>query len=137
MAGLRLPPRRPSHQPDSALAIVNIVLLLIFFFLTTGSLLNSDSVEIDLPETTELPLDQLPKPLLFVDSEGQMTLDETPVAPGELNALLIDSPRLHVLADRELSAGRLLEILDDENLIAVEVKLVTVHNNVTIVGGGI
>lgn len=137
MAGRRLPPPRSTNRPDAALAIVNIVLLLIFFFLATGSLLNSDSVEIELPLTTELPLDRLPKPLLYIDADGQMTLDSDPVATGELNALLIDSPLLHVLADRDLSAGRLLEILDGENLIAVEVKLVTLHNNVAVVGGGI
>lgn len=137
MAGLRLPDRRPSHRPDSALAIVNIVLLLIFFFLATGSLLNSDSVEIDLPQTTELPLDQLPQPLLFVDGEGQMILNGAIVTPGELNGLLIDDPRLHVLADRELSAGRLLEILAAEELIAVEVKLVTLHTNVSVTGAGL
>ncbi|MEM1233571.1 MAG: biopolymer transporter ExbD [Pseudomonadota bacterium] len=136
MAGLRLPPRPPRHSPDAALAIVNIVLLLIFFFLATGSLLNSDSVEIALPQTTELPLDQLPKPLLFVDSAGEMTLDGAPVQPGDLNARLIDFPRLHVLADKELSAGRLLEIIAAEELIATEVKLVTLHSNVTIVEGG-
>ena len=37
---------------DSSLAIVNIVLLLIFFFLATGTLISSDSVDIELPETT-------------------------------------------------------------------------------------
>ena len=135
MAGLRIPPPRPRHRPDAALAIVNIVLLLIFFFLATGNLLNSDSVEVDLPFTPELPLDQLPQPLLFVDGDGQMILDGEAVVPGELNALLIDFPRLHVLADRELSAGRLLEIIAAEELIATEVKLVTLHNNVTIEGG--
>lgn len=136
MAGLRLPPKRPRHEPDAALAIVNIVLLLIFFFLATGSLVNSDSVDIALPQTSELPLDQLPRPLLVVGDEGEMTLDGEPVAPGELNGLLLDFPRLHVLADKELGAARLLEILAAERLIATEVKLVTLHSNVSIVGGG-
>ncbi|MEL6915914.1 MAG: biopolymer transporter ExbD [Pseudomonadota bacterium] len=129
MAGLRLPPRQPSHAPDSSLAIINIVLLLIFFFLTTGSLLNSDAVELALPETTRLDLDQLPQPLLYVDADGIMTLGETVIAPGTLNAALTDAPRLHVLADRELSAALLLQMLADERLVAVEVRLVTVHNN--------
>jgi biopolymer transport protein ExbD len=106
---------------------VNIVLLLIFFFLATGSLIASDSVEIDLPETTQLPLDLLPKPLLTVDADAQMALDGIPMEPGTLSAALIDFPTLHVLADRQLGAGALLDLLAAENLVAVSVKLVTLH----------
>jgi biopolymer transport protein ExbD len=130
MSQRRLPERRKAKEVDSALAIVNIVLLLIFFFLATGSLVSSGSIEISLPETTVLPLDLLPKPLV-VTNEGEMTLDTIPLAAGDLAAALIDSPSLHVLADRELNAAKLLDMLAAENLIAVEVRLVTVHRNVS------
>lgn len=129
MPRARLPSPQPRKAFDSSLAIINIVLLLIFFFLTTGSLMSSRTVEVALPETTKLPLDLLPKPLLTVDTEGAMTLDGLPIEAGTLAGLLIDSPSLHVLADRELSAAGLLEMLDDEALIAVEVLLVTLHRN--------
>ncbi|MEO9575361.1 MAG: biopolymer transporter ExbD [Tateyamaria sp.] len=130
MSKTRLPPPRPTKAIDSSLAIVNIVLLLIFFFLATGSLIASDSVEIDLPETTQLPLDLLPKPLLAVDGDAAMTLDGVPLEPGALAEALIDFPTLHVLADRELGAGVLLDLLAAEELVAVSVKLVTLHGNV-------
>lgn len=130
MSNTRLPPPRPTKAIDSSLAIVNIVLLLIFFFLATGSLIASDSVEIDLPETTQLPLDLLPKPLLAVDADAAMTLDGVPLEPGALAEALIDYPTLHVLADRELGAGVLLDLLAAEELVAVSVKLVTLHGNV-------
>lgn len=130
MSKTRLPPPRPTKAIDSSLAIVNIVLLLIFFFLATGSLIASDSVEIDLPETTELPLDLLPKPLLTVDADAVMTLDGIPLEPGNLAAAMLDFPTLHVLADRNLGAGTLLDLLAAEELIAVSVKLVTLHGNV-------
>ncbi|MEM6758924.1 MAG: biopolymer transporter ExbD [Pseudomonadota bacterium] len=112
---------------DSALAIVNIVLLLIFFFLTTGSLSNSTTVTVTLPDTTELPLDLLPKPLLTVSPEGDMTLDGVTVPQGGLAEALIDDPILHILADREANAAALFDLIDAENLIAVQVRLVTVH----------
>ena len=130
MSNSRLPPPRPTKAIDSSLAIVNIVLLLIFFFLATGSLIASDSVEIDLPETTQLPLDLLPKPLLAVDGDAAMTLDGVPLEPGSLAEALIDFPTLHVLADRELGAGDLLDLLAAEELVAVSIKLVTLHGNV-------
>ncbi|WP_299684108.1 biopolymer transporter ExbD [uncultured Tateyamaria sp.] len=123
----RLAPARQGNKMDSGLAIVNIVLLLIFFFLTTGSLSNSTTVTVSLPETTELPLDLLPKPLLTVSLEGDLTLDGVPIERGALADALIDDPMLHVLADREANAGELLDLIAAEELIAVQVRLVTVH----------
>lgn len=125
----KLPVHRPKKGIDSSLAIVNIVLLLIFFFLSTGSLTNSRGLAISLPETTLLPLDLLPKPLLSVSIEEKMSLDGKLLKVGELAAALIDSPTLHVLADRNLSAIILLDMLDAEALIAVDVRLVTIHRN--------
>lgn len=126
---VRLPARRERLQVDSSLAIVNIVLLLIFFFLTTGSISTSQKIPVSLPRTSELPIDLLPKPLLLISAEGDMQLDERVVAPGDLAEALADQPSLYVLADREGNAGALLDILADENLIAVQIRLVTVHHN--------
>lgn len=127
----RLAPARENNKMDSGLAIVNIVLLLIFFFLTTGSLSNSTTVTVSLPETTELPLDLLPKPLLTVSVDGDLTLDGVPIERGGLAAALVDDPMLHVLADREANAGALLDLIAAEELIAVQVRLVTVHRKAT------
>lgn len=123
----RLPQPRTRNKIDASLAIVNIVLLLIFFFLSAGSILNSESVEVALPETTDLPLDRLPEPLLVIGPDRSMVLDGTPVAPGALAAALIDDPALHVLADRETNAVTVLETLAAERLVAVEIRLVTLH----------
>lgn len=132
MSRTRLPEPRRGKAIDSSLAIVNIVLLLIFFFLTTGSLMSSRTIEVNLPDTTELPLDLLPSPLLTVEADGALTLEGEPIEIDGLADALVDSPLLHVLADRELGAEMLLTLLDDANLIAVEVRLVTLH----IDGGG-
>lgn len=123
----RLMPPREKTAIDSSLAIVNIVLLLIFFFLTTGSLSTSTTVTVTLPDTTELPLDLLPNPLLTVSAEGDMMLDGVPIEPGTLSDALIDDPLLHVLAERDFNAGALFDLIAAEELIAVQVRLVTVH----------
>lgn len=118
---------RERAKIDSSLAIVNIVLLLIFFFLTTGSLSNSATVTVQLPDTTKLPLDLLPTPLLTVTPDGEMELNGVPVEPGGLAEALVDDPLLHVLADREGNAGELFDLIASEELIAVQVRLVTIH----------
>lgn len=116
-------------QLDSSLAMVNIVLLLIFFFIASGSLLASREVTVQLPLTSQLSLDALPQPLLEVATDGAMLLDGLPVPPGTLAEATIDAPVLYVLADRDSNAISLLETLEAENLIAVELRLVTIHRN--------
>ncbi|MCF6445755.1 biopolymer transporter ExbD [Nereida sp. MMG025] len=120
-------PPRPRQQMDSSLAIVNIVLLLIFFFLTTGSLSNSTTVTVTLPETSELPLDLLPKPLLTIAVDGTLSLNGEQIERGTLAEALVDDPRLHILADKEANASDLFALLAEEALVAVEVRLVSVH----------
>jgi biopolymer transport protein ExbD len=127
MPRTRLPRPREKTALDSSLAIVNIVLLLIFFFLATGSLLNSRTVEVALPETRALPLDLLPEPLLVIDAEGGMLLNGAPIPRGSLAENLLDDPVLHILADRNGNAQALLALLAAENLVAVELRLVTLR----------
>jgi biopolymer transport protein ExbD len=127
MKQARLSPSNHKSVLDSSLTIVNIVLLLIFFFLTTGSMIGAKDFYVELPETAELPLDILPKPLLIVTEDGQMQLDGVSIEVGTLNDHLIDFPVLHILADRDQKAVALLDVLATENLVAVEIKLVTIH----------
>lgn len=122
-----LPPARRPKKVDTSLAIVNIVLLLIFFFLATGSLLNSEPTVISLPETSELPIDLLPDPILVVTETGDFELNGEPVPEGGLAEAVIDFPTLHIFIDRNASASELLDLLASEDLVAVELKLVTIH----------
>lgn len=128
---IRSLPRPPkSEGMDVSLAIVNIVLLLIFFFLATGQLLNPPTQGVELSETTELPLDQLPAPILIVRDSGLWELDGQTVAPDNLQAALnqsIDPSLLHLLIGRDAPANSLVEILARPELANVEVKLVTLR----------
>ncbi|WP_179381049.1 ExbD/TolR family protein [Jannaschia marina] len=126
----RLPPARRARGLDVSLAIVNIVLLLIFFFLATGRLLNPVGPDIELSETTVLPLDILPTPILIVDEDGGWELDGAPLAPDLLGAAVetLDAPaRLHLLIDRGAPAHALLDLVARPELSEVELRLVTLH----------
>lgn len=127
---VQLPQPRARVRLDVSLAIVNIVLLLIFFFLATGRLLNPDSADIDVAETTELPLDQLPSPILVIGPTGEWSLDGTPLAPELLGAALQTLPQpvtLHLLINRSEPANTLLAILNRPELRDVSLRLVTLH----------
>ena len=121
-------PRKPVKL-DVSLAIVNIVLLLILFFLATGQLLNPQTGDVDLAETKDLPLDALPTPILIVDGESWQ-LDGTLVAPELLDVALADLPQpivLHVLIARDAPATGLLEVMNTPALSDVELRLVTLR----------
>ena len=51
------PPQR--RKPDFTLTMINIVFLLLLFFLTTGSLTNRNEAQADIPFTTDLPLESM------------------------------------------------------------------------------
>lgn len=125
-----LPREHEKSELDVSLAIVNIVLLLIFFFLATGRLLNPVGPEVDLADTTELPLDQLPSPILVVMDDGSWQLDGQDVAPDFL-AIALDSLEqpvtLHLLLDRAAPANSMISVLNLPELAEREVKLVTLH----------
>lgn len=125
-----LPREHEKSELDVSLAIVNIVLLLIFFFLATGRLLNPVGPELDLSETSELPLDQLPSPILVVGEDGGWQLDGQDVAADFL-AIALDNLKqpvtLHLLIDRSAPANSLINVLNLPELAEREVKLVTLH----------
>lgn len=121
---------KPPVEMDVSLAIVNIVLLLIFFFLATGRLLNPVGPDLELSETSELPLDQLPKPILVVNSDGTWALDGAVVAPEFLDLALADLPQpvvLHMLINRAAPANTLLSVINRPELQEIEIRLVTLH----------
>lgn len=123
-----LPRARERIQPDVSLAIVNIVLLLILFFLATGALINASATEgVDVAETTDLPIEQLPRPILVVTSGGGLVLDGEPVLAEALETALSGASLLHVLIDRTAPAMDLLELLEQPGLAQLDIRLVTIH----------
>ncbi len=129
MRAARLSPNRPRRQPDFSLAIVNIVLLLVFFFLITGSLVQTGETSVDLAETSNLPLERLPRPLLLIDRQGDMALDgQAVLAEGVAVALGQALPEaLYVLADSNLPADQLMALTTRPDLQGVSLRLVTLH----------
>ncbi|WP_281859068.1 ExbD/TolR family protein [Litoreibacter halocynthiae] len=117
---------------DFSLTTVNIVLLLIFFFLVSGSLVETEELTVDLAQTSELPLDRLPRPLLLMDVGDKLQLNGNPVTaetllPALTPLLKADAPRLHILADRDVPAGALVSLIQRSDLQGIEIKLVTLR----------
>lgn len=126
-----LPDRKEPTRPDVSFAIVNIVLLLILFFLATGALVNTPDQGIQISETVDLPIDQLPPPVLIVRPDRSLVLDGNDVAAELLQQALADETVLHVLIEKTAPALDLLEVLAQPGMDRLDIRLVTVHR-----GGG-
>jgi len=140
-----------SRTLDFSLTSVNIVFLLLLFFLTAGTLMQDAETDIRAPRTEELPLSRLPRPLLVVDSAGNMFLDGTATTIGQLLVEAVPEatgaplsgapskaagpaeevkalPVLHVMPDRNLSAVRFLNIVKSIRSAGVwNITLVTIR----------
>lgn len=126
--------RLDSHDdrppPDFGLAQVNIVLLLVLFFLVVGTIVETSEQAVRLPETTELPLERLPRPLLLIDGGERWQLDGEALAPLDAVARLIENPdgvsRVHLLVAQDLPADTLFEALRRLEDTGLGVALVTI-----------
>lgn len=124
-----LPRHTKPIKLDVSLAIVNIVLLLILFFLATGQLLNPRTSDVDLARTQDLPLDTLPSPILVVDDTG-WSLNGAAIAPNLLATALADLPDasvLHVLIGRDAPAAALIAVMNAPGLSDTTLRLVTLR----------
>ena len=122
-----LPPKKEPTRPDVSFAIVNIVLLMILFFLATGALVNTPDQGVQISETRDLEIDQLPPPVLIIREDRSLELDGLPVAADELGPALSDKTQLHVLIDKSAPALDLLDVLAVPGLERLDIRLVTVH----------
>jgi biopolymer transport protein ExbD len=129
-------PRRPRH--DFSLTVINIVFLLLLFYLATGSLIKRNEVETDVPVTLDLPLERLPRPLLLIAADHSLSLDGAPLTMDELPAMAREAVSaggfLNVLADRSMAGRDFLEVLARVDTAGVPVRIVTMRE--TIAGAG-
>lgn len=125
---LRLPSHARPVKLDVSLAIVNIVLLLIFFFLAIGRIDPPSLRETDIAHTLDLPLDQLPKPVLVIRDRDDWLLDGEAVSPDLVSIALDrmeDGQPLHLVMDRFAPAGLLAMALAHPGLSERNIRLVT------------
>lgn len=121
-------PRRA--RPDFSLSTVNIVLLLVLFFLIVGAPADQAERQVDLPITRDLPLENLPRPLLLVEEgSGALVLDGVEVSLAALQQAIAGGglERLHLLVARDHPAQALLDISAALAAAGAEIVLVTLR----------
>jgi biopolymer transport protein ExbD len=122
---------RPARRkPDFSLSTVNIVLLLVLFFLIVGAPADQAERRVNLPITRTLPLAPLPRPLLLVEQgTGALVLDGIVVSPESLQAAIQSGgmERVHLMVARDHPAQAALELSSWLRAQGSEVVLVTLR----------
>jgi biopolymer transport protein ExbD len=102
--------------PDLMPLIDMVFILLIFFLLTSSAL--QPAVDVELPETAEGTLNELPTLVVTIKSDGTLLIDETLVSRDrflpvlELRYREQPSAELAIRADRRLAFGEVVKIMD-------------------------
>ena len=128
-----IPVQRRRPKPDFSLTIINIVFLLLLFYLATGSLVKQSELEADVPVTADLPLERLPRPILLVTAGSELLLDGRPVSRPELAEAARAAVQaqnvtfLNVLADRTMPASAFLDVLAGAGASGVPLRIVTLR----------
>ena len=126
----RLQDQDNRKPPDFGLAQVNIVLLLVLFFLVVGTIVETSEQAVKLPETTDLPLERLPRPLLLIDGSDTWQLDGEAMTPIETVTYLIENPenlqQVNLLVAQDLPADALFDVLRRLEDTGLGVALVTI-----------
>jgi len=124
-----LPRPAPRFRPDFSLATVNIVLLLLLYFLVAGDPAAETERAIVPPSTRNLPLEGLPRPLLVARPGGALELDGVAVTlPAVMDRIAAGTlPRVHLLVSREHPARALLDLAARLAGAGAELRLVTLR----------
>jgi biopolymer transport protein ExbD len=111
-------PNAPRRPRESVIPLINVVFLLLIFFLLAGSLEAPDLWPVEPPAAAEALPAAREQALLLLTADGRVAFREQPVAGDELAravaAYLRDGgdPVVQVKADGRARAGELLTVLE-------------------------
>jgi biopolymer transport protein ExbD len=136
--GSKAMPRLPRREAklDFPFATINIILLLLCFFIVTGSIVGGNETAVTPPLTARLPPERLPRPLLLVSQAGALFLDDVPIESSKVIERMAALPKnsarrmpvLNIVADREFSGERFLAIVEEMRSAGIVVRIVTLSS---------
>jgi len=128
--GASLPSRRRGRGRRAPMSEINVtpfvdvMLVLLIIFMVTAPLLVA-GVPVDLPESRAQALDQQAAPVqIALDGQGNMFIDDAPVAAAALSARLAEiaaqpeppeGRRIYLRADKSLDYGQVMRVMGELN----------------------
>lgn len=127
-------PKKRRERLEFALPTINVIFLLMLYFLVAGTIVQKDELSFAPPETARLATERLPRPLLVIADDGTLLLDGQVVARSDLvgaaRAALADPQHatdyLNLLAPARMSAAPFLEVIAALGAADLPLRVVTV-----------
>jgi len=131
---MKLKPPPEVREVENILPLVNVVFLLLIFFMLAGAFSRPDAFKVELP-LAENENDADRKVLtVLLNSEGQLALDDSLINIVELQELITAEVnnnsllQLQLKADANVNATELIEIMESLNATGlVSLRLLTIH----------
>lgn len=107
--------RKPASASENTIPLINVVFLILIFFLIAGSLMTPLAPGLDPAKTRALPPAAVPGDVVQIDADGTLYHRGEVVGLETLLARLSiereTGSDIRLLADRELEAARLIDLL--------------------------
>ena len=131
---MQIPLPETKTKDEGMLPLINIVFLMLIFFLIAGAIAPVPDFEVNLAETRESPATNPPSDAIYVSEQGFISIAGQDVTGSELNAAMIgfaqmlDSKPLKIVADRKTDSAVLMSIVDAATRSGIaRVKLLTLR----------
>lgn len=122
-------PRRGNYEDEGILPLINVVFLLLIFFMVVGRLSASDPFEISPPKSLSEGIPAAEDLLISVGTEGALALNGAVVDEASLIATIAETDpfEVRIKSDSAVQATRLIALMERLRAIGVqEVRLMTV-----------
>ncbi len=100
-------------------SLVDVLFLLLIFFMVTSSFVEQPNIQLELPSTKHSEVSKINKTVLTITKDGQLFLQDMPVGKDQLEMklrrMLLDTGDevLVLKADKDVSYGDVVDIMDD------------------------
>lgn len=86
---MNMHPIRHEEPEINLTSLIDVVLLLLIFFMVSTSFIHESALEVNLPEATAQPLQQEGEPLrVSIDKEGRIAINDKRLADNQLTTLM-------------------------------------------------
>jgi biopolymer transport protein ExbD len=115
---MQLPFRKQEEEPDTILPLINVVFLLLIFFIMTGALHAVDYFNVNPPSSSSQIQGSLDDTVILVGSDGRIAIDNKEVDEVDLQLSILDKLAanagavVRIKADGRADAARVVEIME-------------------------
>jgi biopolymer transport protein ExbD len=115
---LQLNFENPQEEPDTILPLINVVFLLLIFFVMTGALDAVDYFNVAPPSSSSAVRASLEDTVILVGSDGRIAVDNNEVNEVDLQLAMSDKLAansdavIRIKADGRVDAARVVEVME-------------------------